>query len=168
MAPFKENRGLKPSQMDMGTFLDTFGGVYERSTWIAKDVFMSSLRTDHDTIAGLHSALQNVVDQADHNKQLGLLRAHPDLAGKLAIAGKLTKESIVEQESAQLDQCTASEFREFRSLNDRFKTTFGHPYILAVRNRNRKEILSNYRTRLNNDPHKEFAEALKQVHQIAL
>jgi len=97
-----------------------------------------------------------------------LLRAHPDLAGKLAISGELTADSTSEQASAQLDKCTPEEFAEFQSLNDRYKEAFGFPYILAVRGRNRQEILENFRSRVDNTPDTEFAEALKQVHRIAL
>ena len=154
--------------MDQEQFLDMFGGVYEHSSWIAENVYADGLTGDHDTIAGLHSALQDVVDGSDRDKQLELLRAHPDLAGKLAVAGELTSESTAEQASAQLDQCSSEEFEEFQSLNDRYKESFGFPYILAVRGRNRQEILQNFRSRVGNKPDTEFAEALKQVHRIAL
>ena len=168
MEAANENRRLQPSRMDREAFLVTFGGTYEHSPWIAEEVFADGLTHDHDTIAGLHGALRDVVDDADREKQLALLRAHPDLAGKLAVAGELTAESSAEQASAQLDQCTKAEFNEFRSLNDRYKRSFGFPFILAVRGRNRQEILRYFRRRVNNDPETEFAEALKQVHRIAL
>ena len=168
MEAANENRRLQPSRMDREQFLETFGGVYEHSPWIAEDVYADGLTGDHDTIAGLHGALRDVVDDAEQNKQLALLRAHPDLAGKLAVAGELTAESTAEQASAQLDQCSAEEFEEFQSLNDRYKESFGFPYILAVRGRNRQEILQNFRSRVGNKPDTEFAEALKQVHRIAL
>ena len=168
MEAANENRRLQPSRMDRERFLDAVGGVYEHSPWIAEHVYADGLTGDHDTIAGLHGALRNVVDDAARDKQLGLLQAHPDLAGKLAVAGELTAESTAEQASAQLDQCTAEEFGELQSLNDRYKETFGFPFILAVRGRNRQEILQNFRTRVNNDPETEFTEALKQVHRIAL
>ena len=168
MEAANENRRLQPSRMDREQFLDMFGGVYEHSPWIAENVYADELTGDHDTIAGLHSALRDVVDGSDRDKQLELLRAHPDLAGKLAVAGELTAESTAEQASAQLDQCSSEEFEEFQSLNDRYKESFGFPYILAVRGRNRQEILQNFRSRVGNKPDTEFAEALKQVHRIAL
>lgn len=168
MEAANENRRLQPSRMDQEQFQDMFGGVYEHSPWIAENVYADGLTGDHDTIAGLHSALQDVVDGSDRDKQLELLRAHPDLAGKLAVAGELTSESTAEQASAQLDQCSSEEFEEFQSLNDRYKESFGFPYILAVRGRNRQEILQNFRSRVGNKPDTEFAEALKQVHRIAL
>ena len=168
MEPANENRRSRPSEMTIEEFLDAFGGVYEHSSWIAEDVFEDGLTRGHDTIAGLHDALRNVVDDAGKDKQLSLLRAHPDLAGKLAVSGELTADSTAEQASAQLDKCTPEEFDEFRSLNDTYKGKFRFPYILAVRDRNRSEILRNFRTRVNNSPDTEFAEALKQVHRIAL
>ena len=168
MEPANENRRVRPTEMVLEEFLDAFGGVYEHSAWIAEDVFEDGLTRDHDTIAGLHDALRNVVDDADREKQLALLRAHPDLAGKLAVSGELTAESTAEQASAQLDKCTPEEFEEFQSLNDTYKDKFGFPYILAVRGRNRQEILQNFRSRVNNSMETEFAEALKQVHRIAL
>ena len=163
-----ENRRYRPSAMPQAEFIDAFGGVYEHSPWIAETVYAAGLTRDQDTVAGLHGALRQVVDNADRDRQLALLQAHPDLAGKLAVAGELTAESTAEQASAQLDQCTAEEFEEFQSLNDRYKSAFGFPYILAVRGRNRQEILENFRSRVDNDTDVEFAEALKQVHRIAL
>jgi 2-oxo-4-hydroxy-4-carboxy-5-ureidoimidazoline decarboxylase len=163
-----ENRRFRPSTMLQPEFLEAFGGVYEHSPWIAEAAYTAGLTRDHDTVAGLHSVLRQVVDDADADRKLALLRAHPDLAGKLAVAGELTAESTAEQASAQLDRCTQAEFEEFQSLNDRYKTCFGFPYILAVRGRNRQEILENFRSRVDNAPDVEFAEALKQVHRIAL
>ena len=168
MEPANENRRIRPSEMTIEEFLNAFGGVYEHSSWIAEAVFKGGLTRDFDTIAGLHDALRNVVDNASREKQLALLRAHPDLAGKLAVSGELTAESTDEQASAQLDKCTPEEFEEFQSLNDTYKGRFHFPYILAVRDRNRQEILQNFRSRVNNSPDTEFAEALKQVHRIAL
>lgn len=168
MEAANENPRFRPSTMSLDDFLEAFGGVYEHSPWIAESTYADGLTRDQDTVAGLHNALRTAVDEADRDRQLALLQAHPDLAGKLAVAGALTQESTAEQASAQLDQCTAEEFAEFQSLNDRYKSSFGFPYILAVRGRNRQEILKNFRDRIDNDPDTEFAEALKQVHRIAL
>lgn len=148
--------------------MDVFGGIYEHTPWIAEAVYAAGLTGSQDTVAGLHDSLRTNVDNADDEKKLALLRAHPDLAGKLAISGELTADSTSEQASAQLDKCTPEEFAEFQSLNDRYKEAFGFPYILAVRGRNRQEILENFRSRVDNTPDTEFAEALKQVHRIAL
>lgn len=163
-----ENRRYMPSHMSREDFMNVFGGVYEHSPWIAEAAYAGGLTGTQDTVAGLHDILRSAVDDADDAKKLALLRAHPDLAGKLAISGGLTADSTSEQASAQLDKCTPEEFAEFQSLNDRYKEAFGFPYILAVRGRNRQEILENFRSRVDNDAETEFAEALKQVHRIAL
>lgn len=163
-----ENRRYMPSRMQRDAFMDVFGGVYEHSPWIAEAVYADGLTGTQDTVAGLHGSLRDQVDAADDERKLALLRAHPDLAGKLAVSGELTAESTSEQASAQLDKCTPEEFTEFQTLNDRYKEAFGFPYILAVRGRNRQEILENFRSRVENAPETEFAEALKQVHRIAL
>ena len=168
MEAANENRRYMPSHMTQEDFMDVFGGVYEHTPWIAEAVYAAGLTGSQDTVAGLHDYLRTNVDDADDEKKLALLRAHPDLAGKLAISGELTADSTSEQASAQLDKCTPGEFAEFQSLNDRYKEAFGFPYILAVRGRNRQEILENFRSRVDNTPDTEFAEALKQVHRIAL
>jgi OHCU decarboxylase len=168
MEAANENPRYRPSTMSQEDFLEIFGGVYEHSQWIAEAAYAAGLTRDQDTVAGLRNVLRAIVDEADTDPQLALLQAHPDLAGKLAVAGELTQESTAEQASAQLDQCSALEFEEFQSLNDRYKSAFGFPYILAVRGRNRQEILENFRGRVDNDSDTEFAEALKQVHRIAL
>jgi len=168
MEAANENRRYMPSHMTQEDFMDVFGGVYEHTPWIAEAVYAAGLTGSQDTVAGLHDSLRTNVDDADDEKKLALLRAHPDLAGKLAISGELTAGSTSEQASAQLDKCTPEEFAEFQSLNDRYKEAFGFPYILAVRGRNRQEILENFRSRVDNTPDTEFAEALKQVHRIAL
>ena len=162
-----ENRRLRPSDMDRDAFVETFGGVYEHSPWIAERVHADGLTSAHDTVAGLHGALRDAVDAAGAEKQLDLLMAHPDLAGRLAKQGELTASSSSEQASAGLDQCTPEEYEEFRSLNDRYREKFGFPYILAVRGMDRQDILENFRRRVDNDRETEFAEALKQVHRIA-
>lgn len=163
-----ENRRYMPSHMTRDDFMDVFGGVYEHSPWIAEAAYADGLNGNQDAVAGLHGCLRDVVDDADDEQKLALLQAHPDLAGKLAVSGELTADSTSEQASAQLDQCTPEEFAEFQSLNDRYKEAFGFPYILAVRGRNRQEILENFRSRVDNDTETEFAQALKQVHRIAL
>lgn len=168
MEAANENRRYMPSHMTQEDFMDVFGGIYEHTPWIAEAVYAAGLTGSQDTVAGLHDSLRTNVDNADDEKKLALLRAHPDLAGKLAISGELTADSTSEQASAQLDKCTPEEFAEFQSLNDRYKEAFGFPYILAVRGRNRQEILENFRSRVDNTPDTEFAEALKQVHRIAL
>jgi 2-oxo-4-hydroxy-4-carboxy-5-ureidoimidazoline decarboxylase len=157
-----------PSSLPRDAFVDVFGPVYEHSPWIAGQAWDAGLSRQHDTAEGLHRILAAIVDTSDHDARLALLRAHPDLAGKLAVQGELTMQSSSEQAGAGLDQCTDEEFAEFQDLNNRYKSGFGFPYILAVSGRGRVEILENFRSRISNSPEDEFTEALKQVHQIAL
>jgi len=144
-------------------YVDRFGGVYEHSPWVAEKAFDMGPPAP----AELPSVMRQIVEDAGHEAQLALLRAHPDLAGKLAKTGELTHESTSEQASAGLDQCTEAEFEAFTSLNERYKARFGFPYILAVRGRHRTKILENFQSRVDNTPEVEFREALDQVHQIA-
>ena len=144
-------------------YVTRFGGVYEHSPWVAEKAFAMGPPAPE----ALPAVMRQIVEDAGHEAQLALLRAHPDLAGKLAKSGALTSESTSEQASAGLDQCTDEEFAEFTALNERYKARFGFPYILAVRGRNKAEILENFRSRVGNAPEVEFREALDQVHQIA-
>lgn len=161
----------KPSKMSRADFIACFGGVYEHSPWIAEAVWdlepAPDMTAGQDTADGIHQAFKMVVDQADREPKLALLRAHPDLAGKLAIQGGLTTESTSEQAAADLGNCTPEEFAEFQDLNDRYKAKFGFPFILAVRGYKRSEILDVFRQRIENSAEAEFATAINQVHRIA-
>lgn len=145
-------------------FIAQYGGIYEHSAWVAETLFDKGAGAAPLDMVGPMAA---IVEGATHDLQMTLLRAHPDLAGKLAKSGTLTAESTSEQASAGLDQCTAAEFEEFTTLNTKYRDRFGFPYILAVRGRDRHGILENFRSRVNNDMATEFREALDQVHQIA-
>jgi len=155
------------NQMNRAEFIETFGDIYEHSDWIAKQAWDRGLTRAEDTVSGLQAAMADVVETAGPEPQLALLRAHPDLAGKLAVRGELTEKSTAEQTSAGLDKCTNEEFDQLQALNARYKSAFGFPYILAVKGRNVPEILEDLRSRVDNDPDIEFQEALRQVHQIA-
>ncbi len=100
-------------------------------------------------------------------RKLTLIRAHPDLAGKVAIARDLTEESSEEQASAGIDQCTPEEYAEFQTLNQQYKRKFGFPFVMAVRDSNRSDILQAFATRLENDTDTEFATAIAEIHKIA-
>ena len=162
--PFKQ----PPRALDRDGFIARFGAVYEHSPWIAETVFEAGLTPRHDRPSGLHEARRKVVEDSPRDRQLALLRAHPDLAGKLAIVGGLTAQSASEQAGAGLDRCTPEEFTRFTSLNDAYKTKFGFPFIIAVRGKSRGEILAAFETRSTNDAVSEFRTALDEVHKIAL
>ena len=153
-----------PTKMSKSTFVEQFGGVYEHSAWVAEKAYDDGLP---DGVEPMVTNLRAIIEAAGEAPQLTLLRAHPDLAGKLAKSGELTAESTSEQAGAGLDECTPDEFAEFTHLNDTYKAKFGFPYILAVKGRHRVEILDNFRSRVDNSTAQEFREALDQVHQIA-
>jgi len=121
----------------------------------------------HDHASGLHAAMAQVFRYADQDKRRDVLLAHPDLAGKLAAAGRLTKESTSEQASAGLDMLTDDERDEFTALNESYKKSFGFPFIIAVKGLNKSDILKAFKTRMNNSTEEEFATACREVEKIA-
>ena len=157
-----------PSQMTGAEFVAAFGAVFEHSPWIAAATFERGLSPAQDRVAGLHQALCRTLRYADHERQLALFRAHPDLAGKLAIAGGLSEASRGEQAGAGLDRCSPGEFGKFSRLNAEYGDRFGFPFILAVRGSGRAAILAALEARLKNDLATEFEAALEQIERIAL
>jgi len=156
-------RGLKRP-----AFLGLYGPVYEHSPWIAEAVFESGLTEDHETAEGLQAAMAAVVESAPQERRLALLRAHPDLAGRLAVRGELTPQSAAEQAGAGLGDCSPAEFQHFIALNESYRAKFGFPFIMAVKGRSRAEILAAFERRVGNDAAVEFRTALDEVHKIAL
>ena len=153
-------------QADFAALLD---GVYEHSPWIAQQAW--ALRP-FKSLAQLKYALAQVVRQAPQEAQLGLIRAHPELAGKAAVAGQLTAESTHEQSKAGLTHCTAAEFALLQQLNQDYNARFGWPFIMAVRGPrgqglSRLAIISTFQRRLDNHPDFELAECLRNIHRIA-
>ena len=157
----------RPSQMDRETFVNNYGGIFEHSPWIAERAHRLELGPAHDSAAGLHNALCRVFRSADAGKRLDVLTAHPDLAGKLAAAKQLTRESTAEQASAGLDALTDDERTAFTALNNRYMEKFGFPFIIAVKDNTKASILSAFQTRIDNEPETELATACKQVERIA-
>jgi OHCU decarboxylase len=158
---------MKPSQMSERQFVETFGSVYEHSPWIAQEAFKLGLKAEHDDAPGLSGLMASAVAAASNDKRLELLRAHPDLAGRLAQRGELTASSVDEQSGAGLDQCSPEEFSLFQDLNDRYTAKFGFPFIIAVRDHKRPEILRIFEERMENSIEAELAAALAQVNRIA-
>ncbi|MFG1349979.1 allantoinase PuuE [Xanthobacter autotrophicus] len=159
--------GYRPTFMPRGLFVERFGGVFEHSPWIAEGAFDKGLTPLEDTAAGLHSALAAVLRAAPIEKQMGVIHAHPDLAGKLAEARLLTAESTAEQASAGLDRLTAEEKARFTALNDAYVAKFGFVFIMAIRGRTKGEILDAFERRLAHDRDQEINEALTQIERIA-
>ncbi len=159
---------VRPSAMGRDAFVAAFGGIFEHSPWIAERAHALELGPAHDSALGLQSALARVFRAASPDDRLGVLRAHPDLAGKLAAAKRLTAESTAEQASAGLDALTDAERAEFTTLNTAYTEKFGHPFIIAVRDTTKAGILAAFRRRIHQDRATEFTEACKQVERIAL
>ncbi|WP_349435240.1 2-oxo-4-hydroxy-4-carboxy-5-ureidoimidazoline decarboxylase [Pararhizobium sp. A13] len=148
-------------------FVARFGGVFEHSPWVAERAFDQN---PHVTLTadGVHAVLVTAFRAAAHVDRLAVLRAHPDLAGKLAIAGELTEDSKAEQASAGLDRLTPSEHARFTELNAAYIEKFAFPFIVAVKGLNKDDILSAFERRIDNDRQEEFETASAQVEKIAL
>jgi chitin deacetylase len=157
----------RPSAMDRETFVAAWGGIYEHSPWIAERAWTLELGAAHDHAAGLANALARVFRTASREERLGVLRAHPDLAGKLAAAKRLTADSTAEQASAGLEALTDGERARFMELNDAYVGRHGFPFIIAVRDHDKAGILAAFETRIANDTETEFATACRQVERIA-
>jgi OHCU decarboxylase len=157
----------RPSEMDQARFVQEFGGIFEHSPWIAKAAHGLELGRTHDTAQGVHNALARVFRSASEQQRLEVLTAHPDLAGKLAAAKRLTAESTAEQASVGLDALTDGERRNFTALNDAYTAKFGFPFIIAVRDNTKASIMEAFSRRIDNDRDTEFAEACAQVERIA-
>jgi 2-oxo-4-hydroxy-4-carboxy-5-ureidoimidazoline decarboxylase len=151
--------------LDTHDFIAKFGGIYEHSPWVAECAApIAAELSDMDRLAEI---MADCVDNADTEKQITLIRAHPDLAGKAQIAGELTAESTEEQASAGLHTCTKLEYERFQALNDSYKEKFSFPFVMAVRGSSCEEILDTFSKRLRNDSNVEFETALAEIHKIA-
>jgi len=159
--------GIRPSAMSKKEFIAYFGDIYEHSPWIAEGAFGLELGPAHDSASGLANALARVFRSASKQARTEVLTAHPDLAGKLAAAKRLTADSTAEQAGAGLDALTDEERAEFTKLNAAYTARFGFPFIIAVRDHDKAGILAAFRRRLESDRDAEFAEACRQVERIA-
>ena len=159
---------MVPSEMDRASFVSTFGSIFEHSPWIAERAHDAELGPANDTASGLHFALRNQFRMASDTERLGVLTAHPDLAGKLAQAKRLTDASTAEQASAGLAALTDAERTEFERLNTAYVDKFGFPFIIAVRDNTKSMILDAMKKRLAHNRETEFTTACAQVERIAL
>ena len=148
-------------------FVQTFGGIFEKSPWVAEKTWNSELGPAHDTVKGLHNAFCRIFRAEEKENRLAVLKAHPDLAVKLSKIEHLTKESQQEQASAGLDNLTSDEFEKFSELNRSYMEKYGFPFIIAVKDYNKFEILDTFISRIKNTQEKEFNEACAQVERIA-
>jgi OHCU decarboxylase len=157
----------RPSEMDLETFVARYGSIFEHSPWIAERAHDLELGPAHDSAIGLHNALTRMFRSASREERLGVLTAHPDLAGKLAAAGKLTAESTAEQAGAGLDMLTDAERETLTRQNEDYVAKHGFPFIIAVRDHDKASIMAAFTRRIDNDTETEFAEACRQVERIA-
>ncbi|MBT8084494.1 MAG: 2-oxo-4-hydroxy-4-carboxy-5-ureidoimidazoline decarboxylase [Woeseia sp.] len=151
--------------VDKNLFIEHYGGIYEDSPWVAELAW--DRLCEPGEVQSIGNVLAQCVDDADDETKLALIRAHPDLAGRAAIRGELTQESTGEQASAGIDKCSPEEFERFQEYNDQYHRKFGFPFVMAVRDSNRQQILATFAERLQNDADIEFARAIAEIHKIA-
>jgi len=152
----------KINKLPQSEFVKVFANIFENARWIADELYNQKPFNDFEELA---SKMLGIYDNATKEKKLKIIKAHPNLADKTKIS-LLTPDSLKEQTNAGLDQCSEEEFNEFNKLNENYKK-FGFPFILAVKGKNKNEILNNFRKRISSDPETELNEAIKQVKQIA-
>lgn len=153
-----------PKDMNLNDFIDTYGGIYEHSPWIAEAAYAVE---EKDTVEELHAALKHIVDEADSDLKLKLIAAHPDLACAPDRMTELTDASQNEQSGAGLNRCSEEEYQAFQNLNRQYRDKFGFPFIIAVKGLQRTEILTKFRQRINNDKAQEFETDINEIHKIA-
>jgi 2-oxo-4-hydroxy-4-carboxy-5-ureidoimidazoline decarboxylase len=162
----------RPSQLTYTEFMQHFAGIYEHSPWVAEAVWLARLEqqesTAFDYVDAMAMAMRLVVENSSMAQKLALLQAHPDLAGKAALAGELTRDSSQEQASAGLDSCTQDELAYFNHLNSYYRQQFGFPFIMAVKGASKQLIIEGFESRIGHSYEQEFALAMQQVHKIAL
>jgi OHCU decarboxylase len=165
---YKSTRKLKGAdlkQLDRERFVRMFGLVFEHSPWVAEGAWEAG---PFESLKALHGAMVQVCRSAPADRQLALIRAHPDLAGKLAVGGLISPISRREQSGVGLDRCTPEEFARFHELNDAYKVKFTFPFVVAVRGLDRRKILEIFAERLENTEAEEFERALDEIAKIAL
>ena len=158
---------LTPSRMNRSVFTELFGDVFEHSAWVAEGAHAAGLTAEADSAEGLHAAMCAIVRAAAHDQQLTLLRAHPDLAGRVKITD-MTADSQAEQTGSGLAQLGETERQRFLTLNAEYQTKFGFPFIIAVKGLTKDDIIATFQERLANEPAQEFEAALREVEKIAL
>ena len=152
----------KINKLSQSEFVKVFANIFENATWIAEELYKLKPFLDFDELS---LKMINIFEKTSKEKKLKILNDHPDLANKAKISS-LTPDSLKEQKNSGLDQCTEDEFNEFKKLNEDYKK-FGFPFILAIKNKSKIEILNNFRKRINSEKQVEFDEAIKQVKKIA-
>jgi len=150
----------KFNKLSKAEFISIFGNIFEKTEWIAERCYESK---PYNNLDELVSKMMKIFENIEKERHLEILNSHPDLA----VEKKLTENSKNEQKNASLNQCTDEEFVEFKKLNEKYKKKFGFPFIIAVKGKNKEEILNSFRQRITNNINLEFEEAKKQVKKIA-
>jgi len=145
-------------------FTEVFGNIFENARWIAENLYRHK---PFKNFQDLSKKMISIFENTDNGNKLKILISHPDLANKTRV-GILTANSAKEQSNAKLDLCTEDEFNEFKNLNKKYKHKFGFPFIIAVKGKDKSEILINFKKRILLERKNEFDEAIKQVKQIAI
>lgn len=158
---------LRPSTMSAAQFLTRFGDIFEDTPEIALRAWQTGLTAREDSAEGLHAALVGALRGLPAERQRALIRAHPELAGRLAQAGQLTQASTAEQGSAGLGALSAEELARFERLNAAYRARFDLPFVMAIKGSDREAILTAFEARLRNEPEQELQEALRQIERIA-
>lgn len=152
------------NEISTDAFVAALSGIFEHSPWVAE---IAATQRPFAGIDALHGAMSGIVETSGEAKQLALINAHPELAGKAAVRGELTDESTREQSGAGLAQCTQQEFDRLLALNSAYREKFGFPFILAVRGFDRHGIIANFESRVNNSRADELRASLDQIYRIA-
>ena len=150
----------KVNKLSKSDFISIFGNVFEKTDWIAEKTYALK---PFNNFQELFSKMMEIFENSKKENHLEILNAHPDLV----VEKQLTDDSRKEQNNASLNQCSDQEFKEFKELNEKYKKKFRFPFIIAVKGKNRKEILNNFRQRITNNINLEFEEAKEQVKKIA-
>jgi OHCU decarboxylase len=153
----------KIEKLSKSEFAEVFGNIFENAIWIAEKLYMQKPFKNFDDLS---NKMISIFENANNQKKLKILNSHPDLADKTKI-GYLTPDSNKEQNNAGLDQCSEEEFNEFKNLNLKYENKFGFPFIIAVKQKNKLEILVSFKKRILFEKKDEFDEAIKQVKKIA-
>ena len=153
----------KINNLPQSKFIEIFANIFEKTKWIAERLYNQK---PFNSFEDLCSKILEIFKTTSKENQLKIIRAHPDLANKTKIS-LLTSDSLTEQNRAKLDQCSEKEFNEFKNLNNAYKKKFDFPFILAVRNKNKAEILNEFKKRIINSVENEFNEAITQICKIA-
>jgi OHCU decarboxylase len=152
------------NELDLEGFVTRFGSLFEHSLWVAEEAWRSR---PFGSVEEMWRAFEDAMYSAPRERQLDLIRAHPDLAGKAAVAGELTRESAREQASAGLDKLSPGEFEAFTRMNREYREKFGLPMVVCVREHTKESILENVQSRLGNSRDEEIRTALAEISKIS-